>query len=153
HHLGRHVIDWSATTSGVRRHEPDRSELVYAQTQPGQPLRWFSAVSEGAVRTFGDLNESAREAAVNYTLDLGGAGDGTSLKVGGLYRTTARDAVNRASSISATQLPVEALELAPEQSFDGRFTADGHCYMRVSPLAQGGSYTAAEDLSAGYAML
>jgi outer membrane receptor for ferrienterochelin and colicin len=153
HHLGRHIIDWSATASGVRRYEPDRSELVYAQTEPGHPFRWFSAVSEGAVRTFGDLHESAREAALNYRIHLGGAGQGTSLKVGGLYRATERDAVNRAFSISATQLPVSALELAPEQIFDGRFTADGHNYMRVSPLAQGGSYAAAEELGAAYAML
>lgn len=153
HHLGRHILDWSATASGVRRYEPDRSELVYAQTEPGQPFRWFSAVSEGAVRTFGDLDESAREGALNYRVHLGGAGEGTSLKVGGLYRSTDRAAVNRAFSISATRLPVSALELAPEQIFDGRFTADGHGYMRVSPLAQGGSYAAAEQLAAGYAML
>lgn len=153
HHLGRHVINWSATASGVRRYEPDRSELVYAQTETGQPFRWFSAVSEGAVRTFGELEESAREIGLDYRIDLGGAGNVTALKVGGLYRTTNRDAVNRAYSISATQLPVAALELAAEQIFDGRFTADGHSYLRVSPLAQGGSYAAAEQLAAGYAML
>src|SRR5690606_3015590 len=130
HHMGRHVLDWSVTGSGVRRYEPDRSELVYAQTEQGQPFRWFSAVSEGAVRTFGDLDESAREAALNYRLNLGGAGDGTSLRLGGLYRTTDRDAVNRAYSISSTRLPLDALELSPEQIFDGRFTQDGHNYMR-----------------------
>ena len=153
HHLGRHVLDWSVTTSGVRRYEPDRSELVYAQTEPGQPFRWFAASSEGAVRTFGDLEESAAEAGLNYRVHLGGAGEGTSAKIGALYRRTDRDAVNRAYSISASQLPVTALEMSPEQIFDGRFTADGHGYMRVSPLTQGGSYAAADRLLAGYAML
>ncbi|HEX6134379.1 MAG TPA: TonB-dependent receptor [Longimicrobiales bacterium] len=149
HQTGRHTIDWSVTASGVRRYEPDRSELVRAQTEPGEPFRWFSAGGEGAVRTFGDLSESAREASANYRLSLGAA----AVKVGGLYRRTERDAENRAYSISATQLPVSALELTPEQIFDGRFTADGHAYMRVAPLSQGGSYSAADRLSAGYAML
>ncbi|HEX6306991.1 MAG TPA: TonB-dependent receptor [Longimicrobiales bacterium] len=149
HHAGRHIVDWSITASGVRRHEPDRSELVYAQTVAGQPFRWFAAGSEGAVRTFGDLTESAQEMSANYRLDLGSA----AIKVGGLYRRTERDAESRAYSISATQLPLSALELRPEQIFDGRFTADGHSYMRVSPLSQGGSYAASDRLAAGFAML
>ncbi|MGH7449277.1 MAG: TonB-dependent receptor domain-containing protein [Longimicrobiales bacterium] len=153
HHLGRHVLDWNVTASGVGRYEPDRSEVVYAQTESGQPFRWFSASREGAVRTFGELEETAREVNGNYRLNLGGAGDGTFAKVGALYRRTDRDAVNNAFSISAGQLPATALELTPEQIFDGRFTADGHSYMRVSPLSQGGSYSAADRLAAAYAML
>lgn len=153
HHLGRHIVDWSATASAVRRHEPDRSELVYARTETGQPFRWFSATSEGAVRTFGNVAESARELAANYRVNLSGAGDGSFAKLGGLHRRTDRSAVNHAYSISANQLPTTALELAPEQIFDGRFTAEGHSYMRVSPMAQGGSYTAEDRVAAGYAML
>ncbi|HEX2166700.1 MAG TPA: TonB-dependent receptor [Longimicrobiales bacterium] len=153
HHLGRHIVDWRATAAGVRRYEPDRSELVYARTDADQPFRWFSATSEGAVRTFGDLEESSREVRANYRLNLGGSGDGSSARAGVLYRQTERDAVNHAYSISATQLPLPALELTAEQIFDGRFTADGHSYMRVSPMAQGGSYTAGDRLLAVYAML
>lgn len=153
HHLGRHVLDWNATASGVGRYEPDRSEFVYAQTETGQPFRWFSASSEGAVRTFGELEETAREVSGNYRLNLGGAGDGSFAKIGALYRRTDRDAANNAFSISAGQLPVTALEMAPEQIFDGRFTAEGHGYMRISPLSQGGSYTAADRLAAAYAMM
>jgi TonB-dependent receptor len=90
---------------------------------------------------------------VNYRLSLGGPGTGTFVKVGGLYRRTERDALNKAYSISARQLPVSALELAPEQIFDGRYSADGHTYMRVNPLSQGGSYEAEGRLAAGYALL
>jgi hypothetical protein len=153
HHLGRHVVEWNAAASGVSRSEPDRSEFVYAQTEAGQPFRWFAASSEGAVRTFGDLDESSRELGGNYRLNIGGGADGTYVKVGGLYRRTERDAANHAYSISARQLPVTALEMAPEQIFDGRFTAEGHTYMRVSPLSQGGSYSAQDRLAAGYAMV
>jgi hypothetical protein len=70
------------------------------------------------VRTFGELNETAHEIGVNYRLSLGGPGSGTFVKLGGLYRRTERDALNKAYSISARQLPVSALELAPEQIFD-----------------------------------
>jgi TonB-dependent receptor len=153
HHLGRHVLDWNVTASGVGRYEPDRSEFVYAQTETGQPFRWFAASSEGAVRTFGELEETAREVSGNYRLNLGGAGDGSFAKIGALYRRTDRDAANNAFSISAGQLPVTALEMAPEQIFDGRFSADGHSYMRISPLSQGGSYSAADRLAAAYAMM
>jgi hypothetical protein len=153
HHVGRQVIDWSVTASGVGRYEPDRSEFVAAQTESGQPFRWFSASSEGAVRTFGELDETAREVSANYRLNLGGAGDGTFAKIGVLHRRTDRDAQNHAFSISAGQLPVTALEMTPEQIFDGRFTADGHAYMRVSPLSQGGSYSAADRVTAAYGML
>ena len=153
HQLGRHALDATVTASGVRRHEPDRSEFVYARTQEGTPLRWFAASNEGAVRTFGDLNESSVEAALNYRLNFGDTGRNHSAKVGALLRQTDRDATNTAYSISALRLPVSALELAPEQIFDGRFTADGHSYMRVTPLSQGGSYTAEDRLLAAYGML
>jgi TonB-dependent receptor len=64
-----------------------------------------------------------------------------------------RAATNTAYSVSARQLPLSALELEPELIFDGRFTADGHAYMRVTPLSQGGSYTAEDRLLAAYGML
>jgi outer membrane receptor protein involved in Fe transport len=151
HQLGGHTIDWKTTLSGVRRYEPDRSELVYAQTDVDQPFRWFSSSTEGAVRTFGDLEESAIDLAANYRLDLGGSG--TFAKIGAVHRRTERDAFNRAFGITALQLPADGGTLAAEQIFDGRFTADGHNYMRVHSLSQGGSYAAQDRLSAAYALL
>jgi outer membrane receptor for ferrienterochelin and colicin len=151
HQLGRHRVDWSTTFSGVRRYEPDRSEFVYAQVQDEQPFRWFSSSTEGAVRTFGDLQESALDLAANYRLNLGG--NGTFAKVGAVHRRTERDALNRAYGITALQLPADGGQLRPEQIFDGRFTADGHSYMRVHSLSQGGSYAANDRLDAAYALL
>jgi hypothetical protein len=151
HAVGRHFIDWTATAAGVRRSEPDRSEVVYAQTEAGAPYRWFAASNEGAVRTFGGLTENSGEAAVNFRTPVNVLHGGT-VKVGALARFTRRDADNSAYSISALSLPTTALELQPEQIFDGRFTADGQGYLRVTPLSQGGSYTADDQLQAGYAM-
>ncbi|NLG63719.1 MAG: TonB-dependent receptor [Candidatus Cloacimonetes bacterium] len=152
HQLGSSRVDWSVTGSAVRRSEPDRSEFVYAQTVEGEPMRWFAASNEGAVRTFGELEENSFEAALNYRLHLGRDAR-HALQLGGLYRRTDRDADNRAYSISGRSLPADALALPAEQIMDGRFAQPGDSYFRVTPLSQGGSYTAEDRLVAGYAML
>ncbi|MHB1225170.1 MAG: TonB-dependent receptor domain-containing protein, partial [Gemmatimonadaceae bacterium] len=60
---------------------------------------------------------------------------------------------NDAYSIQALYLPVEQRQLSPEQIFDGRFTQGDQYGFRVSPIAQGGSYDASEQVGAGYAMV
>lgn len=158
HQFGeRHGLDWSLTSSGVTRVEPDRSEIVYAaQPDPvtSQPLppAWFSLSNEGAVRTFGDLRESAREAAANYRFDFGPAANPHRLKLGALARHTARDTENRAYSISAT-LRTADRERAPEEIFSAAFVQGNADAFRVTPLYQGGSYAAEDRLLAGYALL
>ena len=153
----RHRIDWKVTGSAVSRVEPDRSEVVYAsESDPvtGMQLRpaWFSTSGEGAVRTFGDLNEKALEIGSSYKLTLG-ANRQHALKFGGMYRLTDRDSDNRVYSITAPTLPRTARELRPEEIFDGRFSAPESNIFRVAPLSQGGSYTAEDRLAAGYAMI
>jgi outer membrane receptor protein involved in Fe transport len=152
HQLGdAHRFDWSATASGVSRVEPDRSEFV-KQFDPAITPAWFSSSYEGAVRTFAELDESAREGSASYTLTFGPAASQHRLKLGGLGRTVQRDASNSAYAISATSLTQADRELEPEQIFDGRFSADSDAFFQVAPLGQGGSYSAEESLVAGYAM-
>lgn len=158
HQLGdRHRLDWTLTSSGVTRDEPDRSEIVYALNVDGEgnplPPAWFSASSQGAVRTFSALDESSLEAAANYRIVLGGSTSPHQLRVGAHYRATDRDADNTAYSITATTLPQADRELAPEQIFDGRYAQPGDAFFRIVPLGQGGSYTAEDRLLAGYAMV
>jgi len=156
HQLGdAQRIDWRGTWSGVTRVEPDRSEFVkQLDTDPeGNPLppAWFSVSNEGAVRTFSDLDESSIEGSASYTLTLGSRSREHRLKIGGLARSTQRDASNFAYSIAGT-LNRAGRELEPEQIFDGRFSADTAQVFRISPLAQGGSYSAEDRIVAGYAM-
>ena len=143
-------LGWSATRSGVSRREPDRSEIVYLM-EPGQPARWFNVSNEGAVRTFGDLQESAVEGGLNYTLSFGEARR-HQLRAGGLVRRTERDADNRAYSVAGV-LSAEQRALRPEEIFDGRFNSNGESIFRITPLSQGGSYRAEDRLTAGYGML
>ncbi|MBK9548263.1 MAG: TonB-dependent receptor [Gemmatimonadetes bacterium] len=155
HDIGRgQQIEWGVTASGVTRREPDRSEIVYSLPEGGGAPQWFGFSNEAAVRTFADLKENSLEANVNWRLSLGAASVGRSLKVGGLYRTTDRDAVNTSYSLSlARALGAADLALPAEELFDGRFTAGDQQTLRIVPLAAGGSYTASDRLGAGYAMV
>jgi outer membrane receptor protein involved in Fe transport len=150
---GRSRVEWFGTLSGVRRYEPDRSEFVQAieQDATGGPefLRWVNSGNGGAVRTFSDLNESSREFNARYHLGFG-EDQQSSIKIGGLLRSTDRDADTRAYAISAAGIDNSIRELSPEQIFDGRF-ASGN-FFDIAPLAQGGSYTARDHLGAGFAM-
>lgn len=144
-------LSWSLTSSGVTRTEPDRSEFVRAESPTGQ-LYWLDS-PEAAVRTFGDLAESNYNAQLDHSWSFGGPALPHQLKVGGLFRYTDRSATNDAYSIQALYLPVDQRSLPPEQIFDGRFTQGEQYGFRVSPIAQGGSYDATEQVGAGYAML
>lgn len=159
HEFGdRNRVDWSFTASGVQRTEPDRSEIVYATLNdpvtgaPRTPT-WFGADNESAVRTFGALSENGIEAAANYRFSFGNPVRQSALKLGGAIRRTDRDADNRAYSISTNRLGTADLALPPEQIFDGRFTSGSDAILRITPVSQGGSYTAADRLAAGYAMV
>ena len=155
HQLGdRHRFDWTLTSAGVTRDEPDRSEVLYTLDATGAAApAWFSAYTEGAVRTFAALDESSLEGAGNFRLLFGSPSQLHQLRVGALYRTTDRDADNSSYGITASALATADRELAPEQIFDGRFAQPGDAFFRIVPLGAGGSYTAEDQLAAAYAMV
>lgn len=146
----RQRLALSFTNSSVKRSEPDRSEFVQVEGAPGELPYWLDA-TEGAVRTFGTLNESNYNTALDYALQFGPADRQHELKVGGLHRYTERVARNQVFSIQAPSLSLEERRLSPEQIFDGRFTGETDAVFRVVPLSQGGSYGALDELGAGYA--
>ncbi|HUQ82836.1 MAG TPA: TonB-dependent receptor, partial [Gemmatimonadaceae bacterium] len=155
HQLGeRHKLEWAATASVVTRDEPDRSEFV--TVLEGQPNAteslWLNTGNQGAVRTFSALDEKSAEGRVNYQLSFPWRARQHSVKVGGLYRATDRDADSRAFSISAALAPVSVRGLPAEQLFDGRFSQGASSVFDLAPLGQGGSYDARDRLGAGYAM-
>ena len=152
HQLGsRTHLEWSLTSSSVRRQEPDRSEFVRAAAPDGS-LYWLDG-PEGAVRTFGDLREGSASASADLSRDFGDEMDGHRLKFGALYRQTDRTAGNDAFSIQALRLPLDVRSLPAEQIFGGQYSANDSYGFRVAPVAQGGSYSADEKLAAGYALL
>ncbi len=159
HQLGAaHRFDWAATTSGVRRYEPDRSAFVQniEQDTPDGPevLRWIYGGTGAAVRTFSDLHENSHEYNANYQLSVGPADAQARVKVGGLYRATGRDAGSLSYAISAIPAAVtnQLRELPAEALFDGRYTTASSAVFNIFPLSQGGSYVARDRLAAGYLM-
>ncbi len=156
HQFGeKHRADWFVTSSAVTRDEPDRSEfisIIEPGTSGGESLRWLSTGNGGAVRTFGKLQESSTEARANYQYSFSAAGRQHSLKVGGLFRATDRDASTFSYSISAPRATQAERALTPEQIFDGRF-ANRPNFWEVVALSQGGNYDATDRLGAGFAMM
>jgi outer membrane receptor protein involved in Fe transport len=148
----RHFLDFGLTVSGVSRKEPDRSEVVY-ETSTGTPT-WYGFSNEAAVRTFADLTEHNYEGSASWQFRFGATPGNRFVQIGALHRSTDRHATNQAYSISLLRpLAPADRALTPEQIFDGRFTSGSADNFGVGPLAAGGSYTAADKLTAGYGML
>lgn len=148
-------FDWAATSSGVRRYEPDRSEFVQAiekGASGSDVLRWVNGGSGGAVRTFSDLRESNHEYRGTYQLEIGPTSGMSTIRIGGLFRSTTRDAQSLSFAIAARGLDNSQRALLPEQIFDGRFATATSNIFSIGPLSQGGSYTARDEISAGFAM-
>jgi TonB-dependent receptor len=153
HQIGaRHALDWSVTSSGVTRREPDRAELTYTRqvSEAGSPFRLLTG--RGARRSFLDLDETNLNVGANYRFEFGSAGRSHFAKIGGTFRSTSRDADNLAYGISTT-LPASALELPAEQIFDGRFSGPSDSVFFVGSEVRSGSYTADDQVAAGYGML
>jgi outer membrane receptor protein involved in Fe transport len=142
---GRHRLDWFVTLSGVARNEPDRSDLVYQQV--GSRYLWAD-VSRGATRSFDELSENSVNAEANYTLRFGDDVGAASLKLGGMFRATGRDASLRAYDIFNRNLTEDERSRTPEEIFGGDHA--GRLLLRENTF--GGSYTADETLGAGYLM-
>jgi TonB-dependent receptor len=153
HQIGAdHRLDWALSSSGVTRSEPDRSEFV-TWLDPATPV-WFNDF-EGAVRSFGELDENSLEGSADYqrTFRLGGRSH--LFRAGGRYRQTSRDA-------SATGFRIQAYywaeddprwQLPPEEFFDGRYATDNDANFLLSRELAGGSYDALDHLGAGYGMV
>ncbi|HKT59685.1 MAG TPA: TonB-dependent receptor [Gemmatimonadales bacterium] len=151
----RHFVDWSVTNSSVDRNEPDRSDLGYTgrldpTTGELVPTTWTGA-ARFATRTFSDLHEHSWDLGGNYRLQLGSPESPAAIKVGAAYRSTDRDADTRAYDIINNALDDAARTAPPETIFTEANIAAGNFILNAN--ANGGRYTAAERITAGYAQL
>ena len=155
HLLGeRHFVDWSVTNAAVDRNEPDRSDIGYTSRPDGSgelvPSTWVGQ-PRFATRTFSDLHETSWDLAGNYRLQLGARSAGWAIKVGGAYRATDRDADTRAFDIINLALDDAQRSAPPEEIFTSANVAAGDFLLNAN--ANGGRYTAAERITAGYGQL
>jgi outer membrane receptor for ferrienterochelin and colicin len=155
HLLGdRHFINWSVTSSGVNRDSPDRSDIGYTSIPDASgrlvPRTWVGQ-QRFATRTFSELQESSWDLAGNYRLTMGSSALPVQLKLGGDYRDTDRDADTRAYDIINVQLDDAQRSVAPEEIFTDANAESGDFTLHAN--ANGGRYTAAEKIAAGYAQI
>lgn len=148
----RHQLDWTFSTSGVSRKEPDRSDLVYVQFAGNGPYSWSDGNPDVARRTFGDLSESNLVYTANYKFSFGETSEAPVIKLGAAYRTTGRSAFNRQFSLVSNAIPDSTRSLSAEQLFDGRYTTDADDQFNIINVAEDGVYDASERLTAGYLM-
>jgi hypothetical protein len=153
HQFGmRHRVDWSASASAVSRSEPDRSEFV-TWLDPEVPT-WFNDF-EGAVRTFGSLDERSTEGSLRYELSVGeNRGNPHRIRLGGRVRSTERDAWSQGFRIQSFDWAPNdpRWQASPEEFFDGRHAGPGDAVFLLSRELSGGSYDAFDDLAAGFLM-
>jgi outer membrane receptor for ferrienterochelin and colicin len=153
--LGEHQLtswqrfDWSVTSSGVSRQEPDRSEYI-TWLDPATPV-WYN--QGGAFRAWSGLKESSLEAAFNDRIDLNTNATRV-LKFGALVRQTDRDAYDTGYSISSRQWSQDDArwQVSPETFFDGRYATDSDSLFYLAIFSAGGNYSASDRLYAGYGM-
>ncbi|MEX0979605.1 MAG: TonB-dependent receptor, partial [Gemmatimonadota bacterium] len=153
HQLGeRQRFDWSLSSSGVSRREPDRSEFV-TWLDPEVPV-WFNDF-EGAVRSFASLSEHILEGEVNHQIGFGGPSRPHLLRFGGGYRDSRRDANSQGFRIQAYFWSEDdpRWQQSPEEFFDGRYAGEDDANFLLSRELSGGSYTASDRLVSGYGMV
>ncbi len=149
----RHALTWTGTWSAVRRHEPDRSDLVYqASIDPVSgavtPIRWWGA-PRSATRTFSELDESGLDVTGALALHYGAPDRPLTLKLGGAYRHVDRNADTRAFDISNVGLADEDRAQPAESIFTGGYALAGQ--MTLFADANAGRYTANDRIAAGFA--
>jgi TonB-dependent receptor len=152
---GRHFLDWSVTNSATDRNEPDRSDIGYTGRPDPTTGELVPAVWVGqprfATRTFSQLHEHSWDLAGNYRLQFGSPDAPIAVKVGTAYRTTDRDADTRAYDLINLGLDDAARTAAPETIFTAANVSAGDFLLNAN--ANGGRYTAAERITAGYAQV
>lgn len=153
-------VDWSLTSSGVTRDEPDRADNVYVR-QPDpvtgalQPYALLDLSNDGARRTYGELRENSLTGSANYRVGFGPADRQTIVKVGAMGRQTTRDASNfqYAMVLNGGALTQEQRQQTLESIFVPGNLQDESNVFTIRNLGFGGSYAAEDRLGAGYAMV
>lgn len=146
-----HRLDWSITAAKVDRREPDRSEFV-TWLDPEVPT-WFKH-EEGAMRSFGRLDESSWDASVDYEWEVGTVTSAHRIQVGAHTRGVNRNASSQVFRLqpffwSETDPRWQA---APEEIFDGRHAGEDDANFILARDRSGGSYAASDRVDAGYIM-
>jgi hypothetical protein len=152
----RQRVTASVSSSGVSRIEPDRSDLAYgyefAPTGERLPLAWLGFIPEAAKRTSGVLTEDALSGSLDFALTMGADEQPYTVRVGGAHRNVQRDANSVSYNLRALGLSAADRAASPQQIFEGAYTEGSSQKLTLEPNNSGGSYSATDDVTAGYVM-
>ena len=150
------TFTWALTSAAVSRNEPDRADLAYgyefAPTGERLDLAWLGFIPEAAKRTTSTLSESTLGGSAEYARSFGAASRQTTLKIGGSYRHTTRDAQTLSYNLRALGLGPAQRAASPDEIFYGTYTQDATRAITIEPNTSGGTYNADDNVSAGYMM-
>ena len=154
--FGDHDLDWSITSSAVTRSEPDRADLAYgyefAPSGERLPLAWLGFIPGAARRTSSDLAENVLSGDASYAIAFGAATSPTTVRVGGAWRATERDANSLSYNLRAVGLGPEQRAAGPEELFYGEYTQGDATGIMLEPNSAGGFYRAEDEVTAAFAM-
>lgn len=157
HLLGQaNRLSWSVASSAVSRNEPDRADLVYGHEEglSGErlPLAWLGFIPEAAKRTTSLLNEGVWSVDADYLASFGPADQAMTLRIGGAWRATDRDATSASYNLRAIGLDAAARAASPRELFHGQYTEGDARRITIEPNSSGGTYSAQDHVTAGFAM-
>ena len=150
------TIDWQFTVSRGTRDEPDTREMLYQQ-DPAQGIYYWAEESQSASHLFNNLVDLSRSGSVDWTFRPGFGPDNLKIKTGVAGQLRTRDSNYRKFRYMATSgftgaSDVQFLSQAPEVIFAAEnihpFGWEINEYTRPND-----SYTASQDLLAGYLMI
>lgn len=143
-------LDWTVTSSGVTRGEPDRTDVFQRQDSPSDPYLLPLGEPRAARRLFASLKENSFAPAANYKVSFGPETSPWTLKVGGAYRDTKRDASNEPFFFTAPTVTEAELRQSPEQLIPALTNAQR---IIVNRDPSSGGYHATDRVAAGFGML
>jgi hypothetical protein len=150
----RNYVTWQVASNGINRDEPDRTDIGYLAnvSSEGQlePDYWFGQ-TRFATRTWSQLDQTSWDLGANWQHSFGSLSRPWNVKGGAAWRTTSRDVDVRSYDIINTGLDQSTRQQSPEQIFTQANIDAGNFFMQAN--ANGGRYSANEDIYAGYVQL
>jgi len=149
HTIGRQNLDWTVTSSGVTRDQPDRTDVFLRRDTPQDSYVLPLGEPRAARRLYAALRENTFAPQANYRLQLGAESRPWAVKLGGAYRDTRRTASNEPFFFTSPNVTERELRETPEQIFPA-LSAGNRVIVDRDPAS--GGYHATDRVAAGYAM-
>ncbi len=144
-------VEWRASIAGADRTEPDNRTVTYLRDEDAYRFKNNFGSNNG--RFFSTLDDRENNFGLDWSLPFSSWNDRTATaKIGGLVRMRDRDFAARRFLFSSATGDREILSLPPEQLLSPENVAAG--YMNFNDeTGTADAYTAAEQVTAGFAMV